>query len=84
VFSTLNAARELSPYGITPFTPTQIRAVSDMFGVITVDEQEDLLKVIIWVDIEYRKMLTKAHEMEIQKEQEKAAMKAKSSGSRSS
>ena len=84
MFLALNAAREPSPYGITPFTPVQIRTVSDMFGVITADEQEDLLKVIIWVDIEYRKMLIGIHEAELQEEKRKAAAKAKSSGSRSS
>ena len=78
----LNVAREPSPYGITPLQPTQIRAACDMYGVTTFDEREDLFRVLTWVDVEYRKLLTDKRNLELEAEKEAAVEERASGGSK--
>lgn len=81
MFWLLNVAREPSPYGIVPLQPTEIRAACDLYGVNTPDEREDMFRILTWVDVDYRKMLTDKRHLELEVEKEKAA-EDKASGGR--
>lgn len=50
-------ARPLSPYGIVPLRPTEIRAACDLHYIISPDEREEIFNTLSWLDVEYRQIL---------------------------
>jgi len=63
-----------------PLQPTQIRAACELYGVNTPDEKEDMFRVLVWVDYDYRKILTDKRSLEIEAEKEQAAEERSSGG----